>query len=208
MLTFHIKMMFSKYIGNPYWPEMYQLIEIGKSSGMNRARATQNRRKALEEYLRAKGMTLEDYDALEQKARRPFHTNGREIIIPAERVSSFLVATCDEARPAMRPCAHDQVRSRFVVTDWTTDRTKPDGKWTRFATVSAGTGAKLSNQRGLREDPFIENFHASGELSCDPNFVRVDVLRDVIEWGGQFVGIGAARKMGMGRFTVQEWNKA
>ena len=78
------------YIGNPYWQEMWSLIEITKESGMSRARASQNRRKALEEYLRSKDMTLDDYEQLERDARRPFHLDDQgRIIIPAERVISF-----------------------------------------------------------------------------------------------------------------------
>ena len=209
MLHYEIKTHFpGRYIGNPYWPEMFRLIEITKESGMNRARASQNRRKALEEFLRSRGMTMADFEQLERDARRPFHTGqDGQIIIPAERVLSFLVATTDTARAAMRPCANEQVRSRFEVTDWLTGKYKSDGVWSRFATVSSGTGAKLSNQRGLREDHFIEDFSARGEITCDPKFVNVDVLRNALEWGGQFVGIGAARKMGAGRFTVQEFKQ-
>jgi hypothetical protein len=196
------------YIGNPYWQEMWSLIEITKESGMSRARASQNRRKALEEYLRSKDMTLDDYEQLERDARRPFHLDDQgRIIIPAERVISFLVATTDEARAAMRPCAKEQVRNRFQVTNWATEKLKPDGKWSRFVIVQSGTGAKLSNQRGLREDFYIEKFDASGELECDPQFVNVAVLKNVLEWGGQFVGIGASRKMGHGRFVIKEFEQ-
>ena len=206
MLTYNITVQIGRYIGNPYWPEMFRLIEITKESGMNRVRASQNRRKALEEYLRSKNMTLDDFAQLEAAAKRPFHLNSEGfIIIPAERVLSFLVAVCDEARAAMRPCNKDQVRSRFEVSEWVTTKTKPDGLWSRFVTVTSGAGGKLSNQRGLREDPIIENVVATGSLSCDPEFVNVKVLRNAIEWGGQFVGIGASRKMGMGRFVVSKF---
>jgi len=207
MNTYQLEAHFvGRYIGNPYWIEMYRYIEITKLSGMNRARASQNRRKALEEYLRSISMTLEQFHELEEKARKPFHTyvNG-EIIIPVERVLSFLVSVCDEARSAMRPCSKEQVRSRFAVTDWATGKFASDGVWSRFVTVSSGTGAKLSNQRGLREDQFIEDFTAHGLISCDPKFVNVATLQNAIEWGGQFIGIGAARKMGMGRFNLTKF---
>jgi len=204
-LTIHFA---GQYIGNPYWPEMYRLIEITKESGMNRSRATQNKRKALEEHLRAKGLTLADYEALKLKAERPFHINARgNIIIPAERVLSFLVACCDEVRAAQRACSKEQVRSRFVASDFVTDKTEPDGVWSRFATVTAGAGNKLSNQRGLRENPYIEDFKARGTLTFDPQFVDKDALSNMVRWGGQFVGIGASRKMGKGRFQLMEFAK-
>lgn len=207
MLTYDYALKFkTPYIGNPYWVEMYQLIEITKTSGMNRSRASQNKRKALEEHLKATGMTLAQYEDLEHRAKRPFHTDDDgEIIIPADRVLSFLVATCAEARAAQRPCQPEQVRARFVVSDLATGRTTADGIWSRFATVTAGTGAKLSNQRGLREDAYIADFTATGTIGFDPQFVRPEVVENALRWAGDNVGIGASRKMGKGRFDLVLW---
>jgi len=204
MLTYEITCRFDRgYIADPYWPARARLIDIQKNSGMNRAKSTANRRKALEEYLRAAGMTLADYEALERQANEPFYRghNG-VIVIPELHVMSFLVATCDEARAAQRPCPPEQVRSRFIVSEWSTGKVGPDGVWERFATVASGTGAKLSNQRGLRTSPFISNFSATGAISFDPDYVDPKTLKSALEWGGAFVGIGASRKMGWGRFTV------
>lgn len=196
----------SQYIADPYWPEQFRVIEITKQSGMNRAKSDANRRKSLEEYLRMKNMTLDDFEKLKVLAKRPFHTNEQgEIIIPADRVLSFLVATCDEARAAYKPCPPEQVRSRFVASDFVTSKTKPDGIWSRFSTVTAGTGNKLSNQRGLRENPFIENFSASGTVTFDEQFINSQTLENAIKWGGEFVGIGASRKMGKGRFKLSKF---
>jgi hypothetical protein len=206
MLTFNLSLHFAKgYIGDPYWPELEKLINIQKQSGMNRARSTANRRKALEEYLGSIGMSLADYEALERKAKEPFYKDGDEIIIPELHVTSFLVATCDEARSATRPCEPNQVRSRFIVTPWRTGKTKADGIWSRFAVVAGGGGQKLSNQRGLRESAYIADFAATGRISFDPDFVDAATLRRAIEWGGAFVGIGASRKMGWGRFELKEF---
>lgn len=190
------------YIGNHYWPEMYRLIEITKNSGMNRARTQANRRKALEEYLSLNGMTLEQFNNLEVKAKRPFFMEGDMIAIPEERMLSFLVATCDTLRSAQRPCQPDQVRSRFECSHFITDKKEPDGIWSRFVTVTAGTGNKLSNQRGLREDPYIEHWTATGTIKFDPDFVKPDVLKNALILGGSNIGIGAARKMGRGRFAL------
>jgi hypothetical protein len=191
------------YIAEPFWPERAKLIDIQKGSGVNRARSDANRRKALEEYLGREGMTLRDYENLEKLASRPFYVNGSdEIIIPESQILSFLVATCDEARSAARPCDPGQVRSRFIASDFPTGKTKADGIWERFATVSSGTGAKLSNQRGLRKSSYIKEFETSGTLVFDEAFVDPSTLHNALVWGGGFVGIGAARKMGWGRFKV------
>ena len=133
-------------------------------------------------------------------------TNGAgRIIIPADSVLAFLVAANDEARAATRACPPDQVRARIAATPFITDRSQPDGVWRRFATVNLGTGAPASDQRGLRENAFIENFTALGQLSFDAQMVDPQSLRNLITWGGQFVGLGASRKMGKGRFEIEDW---
>lgn len=207
MLTYYLEFAFtSPYIAHPYWPEMNAVIDILKKSGVNRAKSDANRAKALEEYLRANGMTLADYEKIKALSERPFHTNPcGEIIIPRDKVMSFLVAGNSQARAAQRATPPEQVWSRITATDFTTGKTKPDGVWTRFATVSLGTGQKASNQRGLRENAYIENFTARGQLSFDEQTVDPGRLENLIGWAGQFVGIGASRKMGKGRFKLAQF---
>lgn len=208
METYSISLSFDRgYIADPYWPELAKLIDVQKNSGMNRAKSTANRRKALEEYLNGAGMTLADYERLEALSKRPFYVDDDGmIVVPENHVMSFLVATCSEARAANRPCQPEQVRSRFIATPWKTGKAQADGVWERFATVSAGTGQKLSNQRGLRASKFIEKFTATGTIKFDADFVDPKTLEKAIGWGGQFVGIGASRKMGWGRFTLESFS--
>jgi hypothetical protein len=196
------------YIGHPYWPEMAQLVDITKQSGMNRARSSANVRKALEEYLQAQGMTLADYERIKAAAELPFYTvdgPGTAIIVPELHVTSMLVQTCDTIRSAGRPCPPDQVRSVMRCAPWVTKHTAPDGVWERFAVVSSGTGAKLSNQRGFRTNPYIENAKAAGAIELLPEMVRPEVLQKALTWAGERIGIGACRKMGWGRFRISDW---
>lgn len=207
MKTLNLVAHFPKgYIGDPYWTARASLIDIQKQSGMNRAKSDANRRKALEDHLKRLGMTLADYQALETEASKPFYTNeeGR-IIIPELHVFGMMVAACDEARSAMRPCPPEQIRSRFIVTPWLTDRTAPDGCWERFALVSTGTGQKLSNQRGLRRSYYIADFDATGSISFNETFVKPAVLKELIEFAGDNIGVGASRKMGWGKWIVTKW---
>jgi CRISPR/Cas system endoribonuclease Cas6 (RAMP superfamily) len=74
--------------------------------------------------------------------------------------------------------------------------------WERFVVVKQGSGAKLSNQRALRTNKRIKSVVGRFTLTFSPDFVSPKKLREALEWGGQHVGIGASRKMGMGRFTV------
>lgn len=203
------------YVGHPYWPEMERLVNITKESGMSRARSSANRRKALEEYLKAEKMTLADYDELEKLANRPFHVDDAgHVIIPKGQVDGMLVATCDTIRAAGRPCPPDMVRTVLRASAWRTDFPAADAKmWERYAVVTSGTGAKLSNQRGLRRNWYIganppgeceptKSVTATGTLDINPEMVRPDVLRKALDWAGEWVGIGASRKMGQGRFVV------
>jgi hypothetical protein len=205
------------YIGQPYWPEMDRLVTIVKESGMNRARSSANRRAALQQYLEQHGMTLADYEALDLLANRPFHleavSNGSapHIIVPKIQVNGMLVAATDMVRSASKPCPPDQVRTMIRATPWVTDRTAPDGLWERYAVVSSGTGAKLSNQRGFRRNHYIGRnpiedtgmvATATGSLELDPDMVKPDVVEKLLRWAGSNVGIGASRKMGFGRFRL------
>lgn len=208
--TYHLRVHFGGkgFVADPYWPEVAELINIQKSSGLNRAKSEANRRKALEEHLKLLGKTLADYEALQARAHQSFaYGEDGKIVIPANNIESFLVNTSDVVRAASRPCPPEQVRSLLTVTPWRTEKTAPDGTWERFATVSSGTGAKLSNQRGLRKSEYIADFDAEGEMSFTPDFVKPSVLEQAIRLGGENVGIGASRKMGYGRFTLVEWGK-
>lgn len=196
------------YIAHPYWPSMDKVVNIQKQSGMNRAKSDANRRSALEQYLKSIKMAPTEYDILVQDSKRPFYTSADgEIIIPPNQFISCIVATCDTARAAMRPCPPDQVRSRFVVTPLKTSKSKSDGVWERFAVVSAGTGQKLSNQRGFRSNEYITDFRAFGSIKFDPSFIKPDVMEQALRYAGEMVGVGASRKMGWGRFELVEFKQ-
>lgn len=201
------------YIADPYHAERFKLIEIQKQSGMMRTRSEANRRRALEDHLRANGMTLADYQELERAASRPFFTAPTPspppsptppstptptIIIPSDRLLSCLVNANDVA-PARRRIPN--LRCAIRATDFVTNRHEPDGVWERFAVVTGAQG-KLSNQRAMRRNAFIRDFTATGTLSHDPEMVKPDTILELLRFAGLNVGIGASRKMGWGRFEV------
>lgn len=208
------------YIAHPYWPELEKLINIQKESGTKRARSEANRTKALSDYLHRIGLTNEQYVALEQQALRPFYTaadvertsfgryklNGHgadEIVIPPSHVYGCLAQASDMARSSIRIASRDQLRSLITVdAPIYTGKTEPDGVWERFAVVTAGTGAKLSNQRALRRNPYISQFEGELTLSFDAHHVDPAKVRDFLAYAGREVGIGASRRMGWGRFDV------
>lgn len=205
------------FLANPYRPEREEVINIVKESGMSRARSTANRRKALEEHLRGIGKTLAEFDELERRASEPWDVDETgHILIGRLNVVSMLVQTCDTIRAAGRPCPPSMVRTALRPSEWSTNMKPADAQtWQRFAVVTAGTGAKLSNQRGLRINEYIGAVPpegvptapviAAGTLDLNPEMVRPEVLSKALSWGGEWVGIGASRKMGWGRFTLAQF---
>jgi hypothetical protein len=203
------------YIAHPYWPDLEKVINIQKSSGCNRARSEKNRAAALSDYLAKIGMTLEEYQAMEKRAARQFYRladvapdarppSAEEIVIPEHHVYGCLTAASDQARSGVRICDPTQLRSMIVVEGpLMTGKTAEDGWWERFAVVTAGTGAKLSNQRALRRNAYIRDFRCRLRLSIADDRVDLDRVRAFVAYAGREVGIGASRKMGWGRFTVE-----
>lgn len=207
MARYALELHLDSYIGHPYWPEREQVINITKQSGMSRARSDENRQKALNNFLKEHGLTPADFERLQEVADRPFHLDDDGlIIVPELHVISMIVAACDQARSAQRPIQPDQVRSSIMVTPWATGKKEPDAVWERFAVVTTGTGQKLSNQRALRINPFIENTMATGEVALN-QLVSPDKFRKLLEYAGTDVGIGASRPMGFGRFQVVSMDK-
>lgn len=192
------------YIADPYWLARDELINVQKASGVNRARSEANRRKALEEHLKRLGKDFQWYLDLEEAARKPFYTNGDGTIeIPQNQVYACFAHGCSEARAATRPCNPEQVRSRFVCSAWQTTKTREDGWFERFVTVTAGNKTKLSNQRGLRRNAYITDFDATGSIEFDPGFVKPPTLKEFLIWTGDNIGVGACRKMGWGKWTTK-----
>ena len=194
------------YIANPYWPEVYKLIEIRKRAGVDRMRSESKIREGLESYLRSVGMDLGDYEALEQAAARPFYTlpngSGAEIVIPGDKLLACLVNTVDVAPSRLRIAS---LRTAIRASDFRTDKYGADGHWERYAVVRSGIGKQLSNQRGFRSSQYIKDFTAQGRISCEPEMVKPPAIHDLLDFAGRVVGIGASRKMGWGRFTVEEF---
>ena len=205
-MNYRLRLHFAKgYIAHPYWPERERLITIQKESGMKRLRSEAKAKQALDTYLRDRGMSMDDYRALEKAADRPFYTanGGSEIIIPAHHLYGCLVQGCDAAPASSRLAKTDQIRTVLTPSDLHTGKQKEDGVWERFVVVTAGTGAKLSNQRALRSNPYIEDFDATGTIEVFGDHDRKKV-HDFLAFVGREVGVGASRKLGWGRFTVEE----
>ena len=203
-LTLHFATM---YIADPYLPALEELINIQKASGMNRARSEQKRQQALSDHLKRIGWDMDRYSALETEAHTPWYRqdgDGSPIIIPSHQYYGCLIEACKNVSASLRPCDASNLRFVLQVSDLVTERTAADGDYKRLVMPKSGTGQPLSNQRALRVNPYIKDFDATGQVVFDEAQVsqQGDTLEEFLRWAGQFIGVGASRKMGCGRYTI------
>ncbi len=197
------------YVCNPYTIEVYKVIQIQKESGVNRARSEAGRASALSAYLANIGMTLAEYEKLCQDAKDPVERNEEGAhIVPSEKVASMLVCANDVLPRAQQFTARGQERSRIATSDMTLVYDAEDVyQWERFAVVTQGSGAKASNQRGLRSDMVLGRATGTVSFEFSDQYVDPGKLQRALAYAGEHVGIGASRKMGKGRFTVVTYAK-
>jgi len=218
MQTYPVTLHFDSYIAHPYWPEQEKLINITKESGMNRARSDEKRIKALRDYLAARGMTMEDFEALERRANRQFYTFGdtlpdgfglpqdrdaAEICVPAHQMYGCLAQAADLASTSIRVARLDQIRTVLRVSNIATGQHQASGVWERFVLVKSGTGQTLSNQRALRVNQYLKSFVGEGFVAFNDDAIALKKVVDFLSYAGREIGAGASRKMGWGRFTVR-----
>jgi hypothetical protein len=186
---------------------------------MNRARSEANRAKSLQDYLRAHDMDLDDYTDLEKQANRSFYTRAdslepadgydpAEIIIPAHQLYGCLAQAADLATSSVRLARPEQLRTVLQVSDFGTGKLVADGVWERFVVVTAGAGNKLSNQRALRQNTYVENFDATGSLHFSEDVVAPARVEEFVRYAGREIGVGASRKIGWGRFQIAQWRES
>lgn len=194
------------YIAQPFWTELKTIISIQKTSGFNRLKAEQKRRQALTAELEKREMTMEQYDAIVARSKRPFYrvddSETGEILIPGDNFQAYLANIAHRAPRAVAKMDPQSCRVAVEVEDpgLLTGKKEPDGIYTRFVKNEE------SNERMLAESPYIKDFIARGTIIVNTEMIAVDDLRRMIEYGGRWIGIGAARPMGYGRFLVSSWD--
>lgn len=186
------------------WTEREQVVNILKQSGYNRVRSEDKREQTLRRYLEKIGMDMSDYQALVKKADEQFYRNKEGVIvIPRHQFSGCLVQACKSA-PAGARFDEDQLRSLLDIRDFVTGKTDKDRTFERFVLPKDGKGNPLSNQRALRCNDVIDDFDAEGEINFDTNDVKLKAILDLLSYAGKYIGVGASRKMGYGRFVIKE----
>ena len=196
MGTHNVKIHLDKYICQPYRPEMAYLIEIQTKSGTNKCRTDKTRRDALLGYLERLKMTEEDYRQLEIAAKAPWYLNAEGIIfIPRHQLAGMLVETSKRINKSAigTKFEPDNLRSEIVISDFVTELLPTAAKlYSRYVRN------EKTNMRRLQEDPYVENFDATGTVELTTE-VKPDHAKALITQGLKKIGLGSARKMGYGR---------
>jgi len=178
-----------------------EVISIQKASGFNRVRSGAKRKQTLAAELEKRGMSEADYAALTEKANAQFFTLDGTVYIPSRNFQSFLAHV---AHVAPKAVAADyqiirtavQVREPGLVTDRTVADAKVFGRYVKL---------EGSNERSWQENSYIEDATATGTLDLDETMLSPKDLRQMIEWGAKYLGIGAAPSQGFGRFAITKF---
>jgi len=212
METYRVTLKIDKYIAHPFWNETSEIVNIQKVSGVNRVRSEDKRDAALTSYLKKQGMSAKEYDALVEKSQRQWYRKKNDdmkskIIIPMHQIFGMLVHGSMSA-PAGCRINPDNVRSTLQVSDFETNKVKSDGVFSRYVLPTGPDGKPISNQRRLTKNEYVEDVEAVGKVVFDPNEVKADAVRELIEHALHKCGIGASRKMGYGRGVVAKFERA
>jgi len=202
MTRWRVAMHMESYIADPYWPELDDVISLQKKSGMNFQRSEAKRDAALLAYLQQQDLTMDDYRALVAKSSRRWYRmddedQASEIVIPRHQVSGALVqATKVSPSSVIKSAMADNLRSVLRIDPLATGKFKADALFRRYVKGE-------SNQRRLHENEVIADFTASGALAFDPDVLRPATVRALFTYALVHVGVGACRKMGYGRGTLE-----
>jgi hypothetical protein len=199
----------SGYIGLPYWKERNLEIDIAKD--VHPKLGPEKKQAALNAALDKRGLNMEDYKKILQRANHPFYTmtdnddGTGEIIIPQRVLQSFL-NNASQVVPKVIPRIADRgltfvgvkVEDGRLLTGKTIKDAQTFGRFVKMAE---------SNQRSWSESQYIVDFTATGRLSVDESIIKAEDLMKLMEYGGRYIGIGSGRPQGYGRFSVARWDR-
>jgi len=197
----------TNYIAHPFWPARNTCIEVEKKSGVNRQKSDEKRVAALKAECSRQGITYERYlDLRQQAAEQWYRTPDGTIYIPRHQLAGALVQCIGSAPKALRgQFDRDNFRALIHLGDFTTDRSKPDGMFSRFVKLEG------SNQRSFQENEYIgcyldagEPFEATGTIAV-ADAKQAETVKALLTAAVELVGVGAARKMGFGRGRISSW---
>jgi len=203
-----VKLLMNNYIAHPFWPARNKCIEIEKKSGVNRQKSDEKRVAALKAECSRQGCTYEQYLEFRLQAAEQWYRGADgTIYLPRHQLAGAIVQTISSAPKALRgQFDRDNFRALIQLGDFSTDRKKPDGMFSRFVKLEG------SNQRSFQENEYIgmyldvgEPFEATGTIAV-ADAKQGDTVKALFAAAVETIGVGAARKMGFGRGTIVDWN--
>ena len=208
MQTYKLTLELDSYVASPYWPETNSLVDIQKKSGLNRARTPDKREAALRNYLKAKGMTIEDYQALEQKSKRAWYrvdndSDSSEIVVPAHQFRAALVHAAKTA-PAGAKIDPENLRSVVRCSEPRTGCTKASGRYERYVRSEDSNQRRFTTNEYLGQHPEQSikgerSITCTGKVKFDNTAIKKETVEKLISHALANCGIGTTRKMGCGR---------
>jgi hypothetical protein len=195
--TYEVTLRIDSYISEPYLPELSDLIDIQKKSGMNRARSEAKRDECLKAYLKREGISAKQYDNLVQMANRKWYmTQDGFIYIPRHHLAGALVQTVGSSPAAVRGKFDvDSFRHYVRISDFLTNKKEKDEVFDRYVKND------LTNQRRRQVSEVIVNFDAVGKVEVHQKF-KVEEFTTLLSAALEDTGVGSCRKMGYGRGAV------
>jgi len=193
------------YIACPYWKEIEWLISVQQDAGVHFKHKPSKQRELIETYCKDQGIALADYDAAKKKVETEFWYKdpAGNIFIPRHQMAGCIVQALHPNQGRIRhrlgtAMSREQVRTFIRVSDMTIKpaKQKKDTDYIRYVKHPK------TNLRRLQEDEMINDFVASGTVDFRDVIVKPDDLESLLRWAGDNVGVGSARLMGIGRFTL------
>jgi hypothetical protein len=191
------------YIAEPYWPELDDLINIQKKSGVNRCKSEAKREASLKAYLKQEGISPEAYAALESKAKERWYKDEQgRIFIPRHHLAGCLVQTVKTAPAAIRgKFDADSFRHHVRISDFATDKKVKDELFDRYVKNEA------TNQRRRSISEVITDFPCVGTVEINEMFKEKD-FHNLLTYALSETGLGSCRKMGYGRGSIMSIEEA
>jgi len=191
-----------KYIAKPYWPEAEFLIKLEQKARLHPKHAPDKRKLLLQTYLEDNDIDPNMVEAARKKVQEEkwYRNKDGEIFIPRHQLAGALVQAL-RTHPLKKELDKDQLRSFIQVGDLeiTPVKTKYDVLFERYIKHAE------SNMRRLEVDEVIQDFDASGEIEFEDDFLNAGMVESLLRYCGKWVGIGSARKMAYGHFTLEGW---
>lgn len=199
----NVTLMLKNHISHPYWAEKELTIRIEKDSGCNRLKSPEKKVSAIKAQCDIVGISYESYLDAVKAAKAQWYMQNGKIYIPRHQIHGALVQAVGLAPKALRGVfTKDNFRAMVQISDFVSNKTSPDGIYTRYVKDA------VSNMRRLTQNEYVGEYldkgapvEFKGTICCDDN--KLENVKRLMTEVVTNIGIGACRKMGWGRGEVE-----